>query len=118
MAEKQRVTFFDIIWAAELLSTRSLNCLGLDGSDCRLSPANGLLAAQYQGASFCKTEWCASNQVLQLPLGDLRASNWRADKQSEFLYAPCLRGWGLKSRVPAARSSREVQVQRRHHSKE
>src|ERR1700720_4891284 len=44
-------------------------------SNFRLSPANGLLVAQYQGASSCKTAWCASGQVWQLLLADLRASN-------------------------------------------
>jgi hypothetical protein len=35
------------------------------------------------------------------------ASNWRAGKQPEFLYVPCLREWGLKSRAPMADSFRE-----------
>src|SRR5690348_1196775 len=74
----------------------SIRCLAREVQflDSGLSPSNGLLAAQYQDASSCKTEWCASNQVLQQHLADLRASNWRAGKQPEFLYALCLQGWG------------------------
>src|SRR6266581_2919738 len=83
-----------------------------------VSPANGLQAAQYQGASSCKTVSCVSSRVWQLHLVDLRASNWRAGKRREFLYAPCLQGWGLKPRAPAAGSFREALVRRRHHSRE
>src|SRR5271169_3867971 len=31
-------------------------------SDLRLTPANGRMVAQYQGASSCKRVWCASSQ--------------------------------------------------------
>jgi hypothetical protein len=61
-------------------------------SGLRFSPANDLLVAQYRGASTCETVWCASGQVWQLRLADLRASSWSADKRREFLYAPCLQG--------------------------
>src|SRR5216684_3980223 len=87
-------------------------------SDYRLSPASGLVVAQYQGASFCKTEWSASTQVLQPLLADLRASNWRAGKQREFLSGPCLQASGLKSRAPMAHSFQEDQDQRCRHSRE
>src|ERR1700687_6140398 len=85
----------------------------------RLSPADGPQELQSQGASSCKTGWCASSQVWQLLLADPRASNWRAGKQREFLYAPCLQGSGLKSLAQPlmARSSRVALVQRFHHWK-
>src|SRR5260370_6683119 len=87
-------------------------------SDSRLSPASGLVVAQYQGASFCKTESCAQAQVLQPLLADRRASNWRAGKQREFLSGPCLQASGLKSRTPMAHSFQEDQDQRCRHSRE
>jgi hypothetical protein len=74
----------------------------------RLSPANGRLVVQYQGAPSCKTGWCASSQVLQLPLAELRASSWRAGKQQGFLDAPFLQASDLQSRAPTADSFREA----------
>src|SRR5882757_551191 len=44
-------------------------------ADFRLSPPNGLVAAQYPNVSSCKRGWCASNQVWQLHLVDLLASS-------------------------------------------
>src|SRR3954467_15802956 len=87
-------------------------------SDYRLSPASGLVVAQYQGASFCKTESSASTQVLQPLLADLRASNWRAGKRREFLSRTSLQASGLKSQAPMAHSFQEDQDQRCRHSRE
>src|SRR6266568_5538715 len=62
--------------------------------------------------------WCASTRVWQLLPADPRASNWRAGRQREFLYAPFLQASDLKPLAPVARSSRVALVQRFHHWKE
>src|SRR6266702_1499245 len=62
--------------------------------------------------------WCASTRVWQLLPADPRASNWRAGRQREFLYAPFLQASDLKLLAPVVRSSQVALVQRFHHWKE
>src|SRR5580700_10974952 len=93
-------------------------CESLRCGKRNLSPATGPQVVQYQGASSCKTGWCASGQVWRLLLADLRASNWRAGKQRGSLSAPYLPASDSQFLAPATRISRAALVQRCHYSRE
>src|SRR6266581_4793523 len=67
---------------------------------------------------FVKQSGALQAKSCSLHLVDLRASNLRAGRPREFLYAPFLQASDLKPLAPVARNSRVALVQRFHHWKE